>query len=296
MPVPGLRRANSLRTKEHRRIYNNHALGLQLLGLCIICVSVLLTIFELSSDGNLGDGSHQMVGLEIARGMQLSSLHRNHLRRQGSEESNQLKVGSVEVTEGSQSEVVTSVGPRFFSEKTEIVGQNGLSRTSESPTFGQRLLRFMVPWISFSEIKLQQMLVHIDANEVNIGCENDEASSSPDFEIPRVFSKCWKPPKQCATAEEMGAVAAGNTRVASLRIRELIKTWMLDHGAEVVRKLVGKEFCERKFVMGLAYEDGFGNNMYRLLGAAGLALMLNRSLIIGTYPNRSLLYHYMHIK
>jgi hypothetical protein len=64
----------------------------------------------------------------------------------------------------------------------------------------------------------------------------------------------------------------------------------------VVRKLDGKEFCERKFVMGLAAEDGFGNNMYKLLGAAGLALMLNRSLIIGTYPNRCLLYHSMHIK
>jgi len=232
-----------------------------------------------------------MVDLGLARGMQLSSLHRNYLRGQGSEELNQRRV-----TERSRSEKEPSVRPVFFSEKTESLGQNGLSRASESPSFGQRLLRFLAPWIYSSEIKPQQMLVQTDTNEVDIGCEIDEASSSPDFEIPRVFSKCWKPPKQCATAEEMGIVSAGNTRAASLRIREMIKTWMLDHGAEVVRKLAGKEFCERKFVMGLAAEDGFGNNMYKLLGAAGLALMLNRSFIIGTFPNRFLLYHFMLIK
>lgn len=281
MPLPTLRRSSSLRSREHRRIYNNYTLGLQLLGLSVICISVLLTIIELSSDANLGvgDGSHKMVGPGSARSMQLSSLYSSHFGGQGFEESNQQNSGSVEVTEKSQSNVRASVGPSF-SEKAEIFDQSVYSRTSESPTFGQRVLRFLAPWISFSDIKPQQMVVDKDNNEVE---ECDHASSSPDLEIPRVFSKCWKPPRQCATAEEMGTVAAGNTSAASLRIREMIKSWMLVHGAEVVRKLVGKEFCERKFVMGLASEDGFGNNMYKVLGAAGLALMLNRSLIIGIF-------------
>lgn len=252
MQLPGLRRHNSLRIREHRRIYK-YTLGLQLLGLSIICISVLLTIFELSSERNLGvgNGSRQMVDLRIARGMQLSTLHRNHLRVQGLEESNQEEG---EVTEGSE------------------VGE---ARVSEPLTFGQRLLKFFSPWVSSSEIKPQQLP---DTDEVEPGCDSDEGS---DLELPRVLPKCWKPPKQCATVEEMGAVAAGDTRDASLQVRGMIKTWMVDHGAQVVRELNGKEFCERKFVMGLGAEDGFGNNMYKLLGAAGLALMLNRSLIIG---------------
>jgi hypothetical protein len=170
---------------------------------------------------------------------------------QGLEESNQEEV---EVTEGSE------------------VGE---ARISESLTFGQRLLKFFSPWVSSSEMKPQQLP---DTDEVEPGCDSDEGS---DLELPRVLPKCWKPPKQCATVEEMGAVAAGDTRDASLQIRGIINTWMVDHGAQVVRELNGKEFCERKFVMGLGAEDGFGNNMYKLLGAAGLALMLNRSLIIG---------------
>ena len=202
------------------------------------------------------------------------SVHSNHLQSEVSEESSQPKVGRVKVTKASQS-VGATAGPVLFSE-------TALSRTSYSSTFSQRLLRFFAPWISSSEVELRlQVPVQTDTHEVDTGCKVDDFASSPDYEIPRVLSKCWKPPKQCATAEEMGSVAAGETRSASLRIREMIKTWMLVHGAEVVRNLSASEFCERKFVMGFASEDGFGNNMYKVLSASGLALMLNRSLIIG---------------
>ncbi|KAG0612210.1 hypothetical protein M758_6G010300 [Ceratodon purpureus] len=278
MPLPVLRRSNSQRTREHRRIHNKYSLGLQLLCVSIVCISALLTIYELSSAWNpgVGDGSRQMVDLARARSVQWSSLHANHLRFQGSEEGNHLKVARVEATEASESEVGSDAGPVLFSENTP-------SRSSDSSTFGQRLVRFLAPWISSAkDVKLTlQVPVQIDNNEVDRGCKIDDTASPPGSEIPRVFSKCWKSPNRCGTVEEMGSIAAGNTRAASLRIREMIKTWMLGHGAEVVRNLPGSEFCERKFVMGLASEDGFGNNMYKVLSAAGLALMLNRSLIIG---------------
>lgn len=51
-------------------------------------------------------------------------------------------------------------------------------------------------------------------------------------------------------------------------------------GAVHVRKLPAKEFCNRGFVFGRAIEDGLGNEMYKILTAAGLGVMLNRSLII----------------
>jgi hypothetical protein len=261
MPLPILRRSNSQRTREHRRSYKKYPLGLQLLCLCVVCISTLWTVYEL-------------VELARTRTVQWSSLHSNHLRFQGSEESNKPRVERVErveVAEASHAEVGSIVGPVFFSE-------NALPHT-----FGQRLSTFFAPWIASSEVKLPlQVPVQADTDDVDSGCKLDGAASSPGPEIPRVFLKCWKPPKRCGTAEEMGSVAAGNTSAASLQIRGMIMTWMRGHGAEVVRDLSGSEFCERKFVMGLAFEDGFGNNMYKVLSAAGLALMLNRSLIIGT--------------
>lgn len=270
MPLPVLRRSSSQRTREHRRVHKKYTLGLLLLCLSVVCVSAVLTIYELSNEWNVGvgDGSYQLVNLAKARSVQLFSLHPNHLQFQGFD-SSQPKVERVAVTEAAQS---ANAGLALFSE-------NALSRTSDSLTFDQRLLGFFAPWVS-SEVKLPlEVPVQTDSSKVDTDCNIDEAASPS---ITRVFSKCWKPSMQCGTAEEMGAVAAGNTSAASLRIREMIKTWMHVHGAEVVRNLSGSEFCKRRFVMGLASEDGFGNNMYKVLSAAGLGLMLNRSLIIGT--------------
>ncbi|KAM3213645.1 hypothetical protein ACQJBY_066205 [Aegilops geniculata] len=87
----------------------------------------------------------------------------------------------------------------------------------------------------------------------------------------------------CATVEEMGeeAVGAGSTEAASLRVRELIRRHFLLHGAARVRSLPAAEFCKQGFVLGKASEAGFGNEMYKILTAAALSVMLNRSLIIG---------------
>ncbi|XP_059661662.1 uncharacterized protein LOC132307809 [Cornus florida] len=84
----------------------------------------------------------------------------------------------------------------------------------------------------------------------------------------------------CATVEQMGEEA---TPVATenLRIRRLIRDHFSLHGASRVRRLPPEKFCRQGFVMGKASQAGFGNEMYRILTAAGLSVMLNRSLIIG---------------
>ncbi|GKV26083.1 hypothetical protein SLEP1_g35437 [Rubroshorea leprosula] len=52
-------------------------------------------------------------------------------------------------------------------------------------------------------------------------------------------------------------------------------------GASAVRELPPQQFCRQGFVLGKSSEAGFGNEMYKMLTAAALSIMLNRSLIIG---------------
>lgn len=52
-------------------------------------------------------------------------------------------------------------------------------------------------------------------------------------------------------------------------------------GASRVRVLPPEQFCRHGFVLGKSSEAGFGNEMYKVLTAATLSIMLNRSLIIG---------------
>jgi len=52
-------------------------------------------------------------------------------------------------------------------------------------------------------------------------------------------------------------------------------------GASRVRDFPPEQFCRHGFVLGKASEAGFGNEMYKVLTAAALSIMLNRSLIIG---------------
>lgn len=52
-------------------------------------------------------------------------------------------------------------------------------------------------------------------------------------------------------------------------------------GASRVRELRPEQFCRHGFVIGKASEAGLGNELYKLLTAAALSVMLNRSLIIG---------------
>ncbi|KAF8400019.1 hypothetical protein HHK36_015892 [Tetracentron sinense] len=85
----------------------------------------------------------------------------------------------------------------------------------------------------------------------------------------------------CATVEEMGEVFAGEYWKESLRVRKMIRDHFALHGASRVRVLPPEQFCRQGFVMGKASEAGFGNEMYKILTAAALSIMLNRSLIIG---------------
>ncbi|KAK9080564.1 hypothetical protein SSX86_000322 [Deinandra increscens subsp. villosa] len=87
----------------------------------------------------------------------------------------------------------------------------------------------------------------------------------------------------CATVEEMGseAVGGGDSWKESLKVRRLIRNHFEIQGASRVRLLSPDQFCKQNFVMGKASEAGFGNEMYKILTAAALSVMLNRSLIIG---------------
>ncbi|CAN0870091.1 hypothetical protein LINGRAHAP2_LOCUS9424 [Linum grandiflorum] len=51
-------------------------------------------------------------------------------------------------------------------------------------------------------------------------------------------------------------------------------------GASRVRGLPAEEFCRHGFVLGRSTEAGLGNEMYKILNAAALTILLNRSLII----------------
>ncbi|XP_039125422.1 uncharacterized protein LOC120261555 isoform X1 [Dioscorea cayenensis subsp. rotundata] len=92
----------------------------------------------------------------------------------------------------------------------------------------------------------------------------------------------------CATVEKMGEAFAVGSENESLRVRELIQHHFDLHGAARVRGLSPHEFCKQGFVIGKSSEAGFGNEMYKILTAAALSIMLNRSLIIGqtrgSYP------------
>ncbi|XP_020581909.1 uncharacterized protein LOC110025660 isoform X2 [Phalaenopsis equestris] len=83
----------------------------------------------------------------------------------------------------------------------------------------------------------------------------------------------------CATVEEMGETFAAGSQKESLKIRDLIHRHFSLHAR--VRGLPPDQFCQRGFVLGKASEAGFGNEMYKILSAAALSVMLNRSLIIG---------------
>ncbi|CAI0389327.1 unnamed protein product [Linum tenue] len=66
----------------------------------------------------------------------------------------------------------------------------------------------------------------------------------------------------------------------SLKLRRIIRRHFLINGASRVRDLPSEEFCRHGFVLGRSSEAGFGNEMYKILNAAALSMMLKRSLII----------------
>ncbi|CAN4078550.1 unnamed protein product [Withania somnifera] len=95
-----------------------------------------------------------------------------------------------------------------------------------------------------------------------------------------------QPLKTCATVEEMGEVFNRGFEEESYRVRKIIENHFAINGASRVRELPPKEFCRHGFVLGKASEAGFGNEMYKILTAGALSVMLNRSLIIGQSRGR----------
>nr|GEX48952.1 hypothetical protein CTI12_AA375300 [Tanacetum cinerariifolium] len=87
-----------------------------------------------------------------------------------------------------------------------------------------------------------------------------------------------KKSKGCATVEEMGDQFRGG---GFFDVRDLIRRHFEHNGAARVRSLPPEEFCRQNYVIAKASEAGFGNEMYKILTAAALSVMLNRSLIIG---------------
>ncbi|GAB2225974.1 hypothetical protein Droror1_Dr00021755 [Drosera rotundifolia] len=86
----------------------------------------------------------------------------------------------------------------------------------------------------------------------------------------------------CATVEEMGKGGVGEEWWReSLRVRRMIRIHFEINGPARVRTLPPSQFCRHGFVLGKASEAGFGNEMYKILTASALSVMLNRSLIIG---------------
>ncbi|XP_060193225.1 uncharacterized protein LOC132622612 [Lycium barbarum] len=95
-----------------------------------------------------------------------------------------------------------------------------------------------------------------------------------------------KPLKTCATVEEMGELFSRGFEEESYRVRKIIQNHFAINGASRVRMLPPEEFCRHGFVLGKASEAGFGNEMYKILTAGALSVMLNRSLIIGQTRGR----------
>ncbi|XP_027350766.1 uncharacterized protein LOC113861878 [Abrus precatorius] len=88
--------------------------------------------------------------------------------------------------------------------------------------------------------------------------------------------------KPCATVEEMGKdFETGVVGKETLRVKRMIETHFVLNGASRIRDLPPEQFCSHGFVLGKTAEAGFGNEMYKVLTAAALSIMLNRSLIIG---------------
>ncbi|KAL8538501.1 hypothetical protein ACS0TY_000492 [Phlomoides rotata] len=91
---------------------------------------------------------------------------------------------------------------------------------------------------------------------------------------------------KCATVEEMGEIFSRGYVKESLRVRRIIHNHFVVNGASRVRELHPEQFCNHGFVIGKASEAGLGNELYKILTAAALSVMLNRSLIIGQTRGR----------
>ncbi|KAH6813803.1 transmembrane protein [Perilla frutescens var. frutescens] len=86
--------------------------------------------------------------------------------------------------------------------------------------------------------------------------------------------------KKCATVEEMGEIFRRGYVEESLRVRKIIRNHFAVNDPSRIRELTPEQFCNHGFVIGKASEAGLGNELYKILTAAALSVMLNR----GKYP------------
>ncbi|EYU31849.1 hypothetical protein ABFS82_06G003400 [Erythranthe guttata] len=87
--------------------------------------------------------------------------------------------------------------------------------------------------------------------------------------------------KKCATVEEMGEIFSRGYLEESLRVRRIIRDHFAINGPSRIRELHPEQFCNHGYVIAKASEAGLGNELYKILTAAALSVMLNRSLIVG---------------
>ncbi|GAU23221.1 hypothetical protein TSUD_172490 [Trifolium subterraneum] len=109
-------------------------------------------------------------------------------------------------------------------------------------------------------------------------------SNSSDFDVGDGTLMEKPPPatsQPCATVEEMGNDFVNGLAVKeTLRVRRIIEQHFVLNGAARVRDLPSDQFCSHGFVLGKTAEAGFGNEMYKLLSAAALSIMLNRRKLV----------------
>lgn len=165
---------------------------------------------------------------------------------------------------------VRSIAPHVYRDNTNSIADDGLNWSADG--------RNMVDADSSKESREDGDVKGDEVDQI-IGMEDRNSQ----IRHIKTESQVGDPPKNCASVEEMGLAAVGNVNAASLRVRRLILDYFAEHGADSVRKLPAEKFCQRGFVYGRATEDGLGNDIYKILTAAGLSVMLNRSLIIGEH-------------
>lgn len=111
--------------------------------------------------------------------------------------------------------------------------------------------------------------------------ESDTADSTSGSRIDIFPDDTKLASNSCATVQQMGDSFKGGGSQVNRRVRRIIHRHFDVYGASRVRDFSPEQFCKHKFVLAKASEAGFGNEMYKILNAAVLSIILNRSLIIG---------------
>ncbi|XP_022990922.1 uncharacterized protein LOC111487669 [Cucurbita maxima] len=155
--------------------------------------------------------------------------------------------------------------------------RHGGSRKKRSSSFARYVVVLCAVGASIGFFMLN-FLMRMEARESE--SSSDQLGNGDDVEESRVLNE-MDGRRSCATVEKMGEAFKDGVWKESLRVRKIIQNHFYLNGASRVRQLPPEQFCKHGFVMGKSSEAGFGNEMYKILTAGALSIMLNRSLIIG---------------